>query len=100
MPITALTTVAALLLSTPTATPPTAPTPAPTAPIPAAMAQGGGELDVVIEMFAAPYFGLSVDEAWYAYDSGALKVERLEESHYLAAYGDGILEIVLDDSNL
>lgn len=64
---------------------------------PVAAAVDGGELIVLIENYAAPHFELSVDEAWYAFDDGTLTIKELEVGHFLIAYRDGILEVLLTE---
>lgn len=101
MSITAIASFAALLLSAPPAAMPLDAAPTLTAPAPRPMAVDGGELITLLEHFAAPHFGLSTDEVWYAYEvEKSLTIDELGDRHYRIAYGDGILDVVLEDSNI
>lgn len=88
-----LTSIVVVLLSAPVAASPSVGPD--TVAVPAAT--DGGELDIVIEMFAAPYFGLQVADAWYAYEvEGSLTIEQVGDHTYVVEYDGKVLEVVLE----
>lgn len=55
-------------------------------------------LTILLENHAAPYWNLSVEGAWYRYDTGELKVfEIVPEKHYRLTYDGGELVILLEN---
>ena len=54
---------------------------------------------ILIEDYAAPYWNLTIDEAWYQYEAGHLKIhEIVPEVRYILEY-DGITDILLSDED-
>ena len=55
----------------------------------------------LIEKYAAPHWNLSIAEAWNYYRAGLMTITEISpEHHYLITFNDGILEVLLDDSNI
>lgn len=101
MQLTVIAGLASLLLSSsgPADVPRAIAAPNPGSPIAAATLEGE-LLRVLIEDHAAPRFGLTVDEAWYAYDGErTLTIKELEEGTYRLTYGDGILDVLVDPND-
>lgn len=59
----------------------------------------GAVLTVLVERHAAPYFELTIDEAWHAFEvERSLTIDQVERGHYRIAYADGILDVMVDES--
>ncbi len=59
-------------------------------------------LTLLIEQHAAPYWNLTVSDAWYKYNvAKTLKiVELTPDAHYLIKFNDGVLDAIVDPSGM
>lgn len=54
---------------------------------------------ILVENHAAPHWNLSLTEAWYQYNIGAMVITRMGSTNtYSIRFDDGILEITLEES--
>jgi hypothetical protein len=58
-------------------------------------------LTYLIERRAAVHWNLSIATAWAKYNGGQLKIVEIQaDVHYMLIYGDGILDTIIDPSDM